>query len=516
MNRSFNRRRCVTATLVASLLLAATSASAQVVRSTVMPETTAVRHGLHRAWAGHVHIDRVRDEIVGAAVCEGGLFVLSAGGTLDALDAESGLGLWSTRCGNVRYPSVGPAANHKYVAFVNGSTLYVVRRTDGELVCEKRLQHVATTSPALRGERVFAALFNGTLVSYEVKEGRRAPWIYKSPGMFEAPPIVTASSVAWATDRGMLFSGTPDGLGVRFQFRTGGSIESPIASANNRLYVASATGYVYAVEELTGRMAWRFSAGSPVTHQPVALGSSVYVFPDEGGVFCLSESTGRERWFSPRASKFLAASPVRGERANPKGKPKKETRSEEIARIYVSDKMGQTHVLDAATGATLDRIDTTAWSWKYTNLATDRIYLGTTSGMIQCLHELDLEKPVIYQKPLRPAANTKDKPARGAAPADEATDEAATEEEGAAEDEGAMEDEGEMPAEGDEPAGEEADPFDDESETSMEGPGTPDESAADDADPSADELGAENRAEEEAAATGDDADAKAEAEEPQF
>ena len=515
MNRSFINRTCAKALVVASILLATTSASAQVVRSTVMPETTAVRHGLHRAWAGHVHIDRVRDEIVGATVCEGGLFVLSNRGTLDALDAESGLGLWSTRCGNVRYPSVGPAANHKYVAFVNGSTLYVVRRTDGELVCEKRLQHVATTSPALRGERVFAALFNGTLVSYEVKEGRRAPWIYKSPGMFEAPPVVTASSVAWATDRGMLFSGTPDGLGVRFQFRTGGSIESPIASANNRLYVASATGYVYAVEELTGRMAWRFSAGSPVTHQPVALGSSVYVFPDEGGVFCLSESTGRERWYSPRASKFLAASPVRGERANPQGKPKKETRSEEIARIYVSDKMGQTHVLDAATGATLDRIDTTAWSWKFTNLATDRIYLGTTSGMIQCLHELDLEKPVIYQKPLRPAASPEAKPLRGAAPADEATDEAAAEEE-AAEDADAMEEEGEMPAEGDEPAGEEADPFDDDAETSMEGTGTPDESTADDADPSADERGAEDRAEEEAAATGDDADAKAEAEEPQF
>lgn len=262
-------------------------------------------------------------------------------------------------------------------------------------------------------------------------------------------------------------------------------------------------------------MAWRFSAGSPVTHQPVALGSSVYVFPDEGGVFCLSESTGRERWYSPRASKFLAASPVRGERANPQGKPKKETRSEEIARIYVSDKMGQTHVLDAATGATLDRIDTTAWSWKFTNLATDRIYLGTTSGMIQCLHELDLEKPVIYQKPLRPAASPEAKPLRGAAPADEATDEAAAEEE-AAEDADAMEEEGEMPAEGDEPAGEEADPFDDDAETSMEGTGTPDESTADDADPSADERGAEDRAEEEAAATGDDADAKAEAEEPQF
>ncbi len=508
MNRSFINRTCAKAIVVALILLATTSASAQVVRSTVMPETTAVRHGLHRAWAGHVHIDRVRDEIVGATVCEGGLFVLSNRGTLDALDAESGLGLWSTRCGNVRYPSVGPAANHKYVAFVNGSTLYVVRRTDGELVCEKRLQHVATTSPALRGERVFAALFNGTLVSYEVKEGRRAPWIYKSPGMFEAPPVVTASSVAWATDRGMLFSGTPDGLGVRFQFRTGGSIESPIASANNRLYVASATGYVYAVEELTGRMAWRFSAGSPVTHQPVAMGSSVFVFPDEGGVFCLSESTGRERWYSPRASKFLAASPVRGERANPRGKPKKETRSEEIARIYVSDKMGQTHVLDAATGATLDRIDTTAWSWKFTNLATDRIYIGTTSGMIQCLHELDLEKPVIYQKPLRPAASPEAKPVRGAAPADEA----AAEEEDA----DAMEEEGEMPAEGDEPAGEEADPFDDDAETSMEGTGTPDESTADDADPSADERGAEDRAEEEAAATGDDADAKAEAEGPQF
>jgi outer membrane protein assembly factor BamB len=517
MTRSLGLSFAWTTLFVAIALLAVRSACGQVVRSTVMPETTAVRHGLHRAWAGQVQLDRMRDKIVGAALCEGGLFVLSVGGTLDALDAESGLGLWSTRCGNSNYPSVGPAANHKYIAFVNGTTLYVLRRSDGEVVCEKRLQHVATTSPALRGERAFVALFNGTIASYEVREGRRAPWIYKSPGMFEAPPLATPASVAWATDQGFLFCGTPDGLGVRFKFRTGGSIESPIAYANKRLYVASATGYVYAVDEMTGRFAWRFSAGSPVTHQPIVLGSSVYVFPDEGGVFCIAESSGRERWFSPRAAKFIAASPLRGERAKPKGKPQKEVRSEEIDRLYVADKMGQAHVLDAATGATLDRIDMSAWAWKFTNVVNDRIYVGTTSGMIQCLRELDLQEPVYYQAPLRPAAPADSSQPRRAGAAEEAADEAATDE--ATADESAVDEGGEeeMPAEEEAPADETADPFDDESEEAgMEAPDAPDESRTDDADPSAEERGAEDRAAEEAAATGDDADAKAEAEEPQL
>ncbi|MBX9790408.1 MAG: PQQ-binding-like beta-propeller repeat protein [Pirellulales bacterium] len=510
MNRSL-AVSFVCALLCAAGLVPCKPVCGQVVRSTVMPETTAVRHGLHRAWAGQVQLDRLRDKIAGAALSTGGLFVLSVGGTLDALDAETGLGMWSTRCGNRNYPSVGPAANQKYVAFVNGTTLYVLRRGDGEIIFERSLQHVATTSPALRGERAFVALFNGTIASYEVRQGRRAPWIYNSPGMFEAPPLATPASVAWATDKGWLFCGTADGLGVRFKFRTSGSIEGPIAYANQRLYVASASGYVYAVEEMTGRMAWRFSAGSPVTHQPIVLGSSVYVFPDAGGVFCLAESSGRERWFSPRAAEFVAASPLRGERAKPKGKPQKEVRSEEIARLYVADKLGQTHVLDAETGATLDRLDTSAWAWKFTNVVNDRLYLGTTSGMIQCLHELDLEKPVYYEKPIKTSAPADgSRPTRPAPPAEEEGGEAATDE--AAEAEMPAEDAGEaeMPAE------EGADPFDDEAEAAgREAPGTPDESRADDANPPADERGAENRAAEEDAATGNDADAKAEAEEPQ-
>ncbi|MGD9646372.1 MAG: PQQ-binding-like beta-propeller repeat protein [Pirellulales bacterium] len=497
MTRSPSMQIVCTALFVAAALLVDRTARGQVVRSTVMPETTAVRHGLHRAWAGQVHLDRMRDKIVGAALSEGGLFVLSAGGTLDALDAESGLGMWSTRCGNIRYPSVGPAASDKYVAFVNGTTLYCLRRSDGEIICEKRLQHVATTSPAIREERVFVAMFNGTIASYEIRPGRLAPWIYQSPGMFEAPPLVTPASVAWATDRGFLFAGTPDGLGVRFKFRTGGSIESPIAYGHERLYVASATGYVYAVDEMTGRMVWRFSAGSSVTHQPIVLGSSIFVFPDEGGVFSLSQATGRERWFSPRGSKFVAASPLRGERAKPRGKPQKEVRADELARLYVADKLGQMHVLDAATGATLDRLDTSAWAWKFTNVVNDRIYIGTTSGMIQCLHELDLETPVYYQ-PASAASAAGEGPRRPAAAAEEGLDE-------------------EMPAEDEAAPDENFDPFDDEAEAAdMEAPDAPDESRADDSDPSADERGAEDRAAEEDAATGDFFDAQAEADEPQF
>jgi hypothetical protein len=87
---------------------------------------------------------------------------------------------------------------------------------------------------------------------------------------------------------------------------------------------------------------------------------------------------GKELWFAPGVRQFVAASKD---------------------RVYATDDLGRLLVLDARSGGRLERIDLSAFPMKMVNTQTDRIYLATPQGFIQCLHEVGLDKPLVHQLP---------------------------------------------------------------------------------------------------------------------
>ena len=98
----------------------------------LISQDEAAHLGLTRAWftqirlnAAYTHVER--------AVLEGDrLTVLTNAGVVQELDALTGKTYWTAPIGNENYPSLGPAGNEKYVAILNGSTLYVLDRKDGK------------------------------------------------------------------------------------------------------------------------------------------------------------------------------------------------------------------------------------------------------------------------------------------------------------------------------------------------------------------------------------------------
>jgi hypothetical protein len=57
------------------------------------------------------------------------------------------------------------------------------------------------------------------------------------------------------------------------------------------------------------------------------------------------------------------------------------------------------------------------------NQETDRLYLASPTGLVQCLHEIALEEPVRYVAPPLPDNLDAAAPAEGEAPADATTPE---------------------------------------------------------------------------------------------
>ncbi len=103
-------------------------------------------------------------------------------------------------------------------------------------------------------------------------------------------------------------------------------------------------------------------------------------------MYGLDAKTGKNLWWTPGAMQFVAASK---------------------ARVYATDSIGRILVCDSANGNRLDTIAAEDSPVKLANCDTDRIYLIGHGGLIQCLHEMELDEPIYHgDKERRYAAKT--------------------------------------------------------------------------------------------------------------
>ncbi len=86
----------------------------------------------------------------------------------------------------------------------------------------------------------------------------------------------------------------PDSNRLNWAFKAPKYVTNAIA-ANLTVYVTSTDGYIYAVNEETGRSKWEFNTGKPIFAMPVVANG--YVVTSSGRkFFCLDEQTGNVIW----------------------------------------------------------------------------------------------------------------------------------------------------------------------------------------------------------------------------
>lgn len=365
------------------------------------------RHGLSIDWATHIHLDRTRDRVTSITQHYGMLYTQTERGTLHAIDAETGQTAWYTRVGDRNYPSLAATADEENVAVVNGGHLYVLSKATGDPVWETAIPGAPAAPAAMGHKRIYVPLVDGTLITYELSqtgsESTTEPkkpdwhysWRYAGAGRPDATPLVTNTSILWTTARGMVFGSRAEKLDILFRFETGGPVLCTPAYRPPLVFVASLDRYVYAVDETSAVMKWRFSAGAPIGQSPVVINDDVFAITDAGGMYSLDAENGAENWWAQDVTQFVAASPT---------------------RVYTADAFGRMLVLNAQTGTRLATLNTQLLPLKVTNIETDRIYVGTDTGVLQCVRETALVEPVRHRLPLTddsPAA----KPEGGAEPA---------------------------------------------------------------------------------------------------
>ena len=267
------------------------------------------------------------------------------------------------------------------VAVVNGTDVYLLDRRDGRphrdaksgRVWQVSLRSPAVTGPLVTEDEVFIPTASGQIEIYFIDDLLQVGGGLSGEGQCLSPPILSGTRVAWGSDTGFIHITVSDASSVKYRIPTGAGIEAPLSARPPRVFIGSLDTSLYCVSDTSGAILWRFTTGSPIRQMPVVIGDGVYASPEDGGLFRLAALDGRQEWFNPIAQRFLAAG---------------------TTHIFALDGFKRLLVLDAATGATVDQIDLPSAIHGLINPQSDRVYLTSPDGLLQCLHEITQEKPL--------------------------------------------------------------------------------------------------------------------------
>ena len=304
------------------------------------------------------------------------LFILTRYGKLSAVDGEYGRTFWSLPIGRRNYADFPPAVNEETVIIVNGSTIYAVDRFNGKLRWKRRLSAAPWAGPALSDTIAFVPLINGSIEGFRLDKPLKLPLVIRALGRATTRPTVALNTISWGTDRGYLYVGGALDARVRYRFKTKTELLAPTAFHGPNVLVAAASdGDIYAVEELDGEVLWRFTSGQDIHRAPVSIDDAIYLVTINGNMIRISADSGTRQWSTSGVKDFLAASE---------------------SRVYAMGNFGKLLVVDAQNGKIIDATDFPNADFSILNVLTDRIYLGSRSGIIQCLHEPQSALPVVH------------------------------------------------------------------------------------------------------------------------
>ena len=143
------------------------------------------------------------------------------------------------------------------------------------------------------------------------------------------------------------------------------------------ILMGARSGYVFAVNDELGTAEWTFPVGMAVIDPIGVAGEQCFIPTYTGHFFCLNLKTGKALWSIRDIKQFISATP---------------------SRLYALDMLGNMLVINRDNGQTIHTIPLSTGMGAIFNIESDRIILYGQDGMVQCLHESQLDEPLRYQK----------------------------------------------------------------------------------------------------------------------
>ena len=270
---------------------------------------------------------------------ERGGYFGSYDGNVYALDAGTGVTLWSYATGNPAQSSPAVVNGAVYIDSGNSGNgnLYALNAITGTKLWSYATGDAAQSSPTVvNGVVYISSSFGDNLYALDASTGAEL-WSYDTGPTSTSPAV--ANGVVYVS-AGILYALNASTGAKVWSYDTGiqnAGLSSP-AVANGVVYFGSGFN-VYALNASTGAKLWNYDTGGFVNSSPAVANGVVYI-GGNGNLYALNASTGAKVW-SIRSGVGLTSPAV----AN--------------GVVYVSDDTnGTEYALNAGTGAKLWSYDT--------------------------------------------------------------------------------------------------------------------------------------------------------------
>ncbi len=337
------------------------------------------------------------------------LVITTLDGLVQNFDAESGKLLWATACGSSSISTIPAAYSTQGVLVVQGDVLYVLDWVTGKQLTTKKLTNsVACTVSVIDGliepppgsnretrqnSMAIVGDYSGTLTAFGLTE-KINPWTGRINSRSEARPATSPDrktlAVASNSGRVYVYSGSTQ-PSVQFRFETTSTISRSLAAGKDGFYIGTGEG-VLAKIGFDGRQKWTFHLSHPIA-QPAFYDTEsglVFLASESGEFTAIDDATGHEAWENSINSNILAPLGTSGSNVI--------CRSSDDCIVSFDKKTGQ---LRGRTNS-LRLLPT-----PIVNTMTDRVYLASNTGQIQCLRPIGKDLPKISKDIAAPVAKPK-------------------------------------------------------------------------------------------------------------
>jgi len=247
---------------------------------------------------------------------------------------------WKFHTNGSVFSSPAVAGGVVYVGSSDG-ILYAVGIESGTLKWKFFTGSRVASSPAVDGGVVFFASYDGNFYAVDTATGKKK-WSFKTAGerrfagkhlhgsvpMAETMPdpfdFYLSSPTVW---NGVVYFGSGDGNvyaldeasgTLKWKFQTGDVVHASPAIADGALFIGSWDSYFYALDAATGNEKWRFKTGEdPNIHNQVGIQSSaavndgvVYFGCRDSNLYALDAASGQKKWAFNNQGSWVIGSPA--------------------------------------------------------------------------------------------------------------------------------------------------------------------------------------------------------------
>ncbi len=310
------------------------------------------------------------------------LVVVTSDGLVQTLDAETGQTLWSHPCGLTTSPAHPASLSPAGVGLIHGRHLFLLDWASGKELMRKELKYGSSIAIALCGNLAYVSDFRGRLDAYGLGT-TLSPWSSQLLGRAVGQPVSLAdqSYCALASTDGfvyMLMGGDKPGIWTRYE--ASAAISGCLAAGNNAFYAGSGDGVLakIQVDDRLGGLNWSFPTGEILTAPPLVVDKRVYVATESGRLHAIDDSNGFSLWSTDNIRALQPLAVVGG-------------------NLLCTNLLGEIVAVSAEQGRVVGATQAFDMSASVINQDSDRLYVADQQGRLQCLRPTGSTLPRMVQ-----------------------------------------------------------------------------------------------------------------------